>query len=310
MRNLCLLFLSVLLLSACHYPGQGDVRPYGVNYNFEFWGDSLILQSEQPTHNQPISSLVDSSNMVRYGDPLVVAQFMIIPEDSVDSVWVKVARDQLTMGWIHESELVANSVPSDPISQFIFIFSQRHFWYFVGIIVVLLFFMVFLHVRRRDFHIIHFRDIATCYPTLLTITISSSAVLYASIQKFVPSTWVQFYYNPTLNPFGLPFILALFISTLWLLMILSVATLDEVSRQLHFSEAIVYLFSLFGVCVLCYMAFTILTPYWVGYPLFVFYVIWALWRYIHYFRPHYVCGKCGSKLHSLGRCPHCGSQNK
>ncbi len=309
MRNLSLILLSVLLLSACYYPRHGEERPYGVNYNFEFWGDSLLLQSEQPTHNQPVSALVDSSNLVCYGDPLVVAQIMIIPEDSVDSVWVKVARDQLTMGWIHESTLLAQSVPSDPISQFIFFFSQRHLWYFSGFIAILFLFMVIQHVRRRDYHIVHFHDIATCYPTLLTITLSTSAVLYASIQKFVPSTWVQFYYHPTLNPFGLPFILTFFLCTVWLIIILSVATLDEVSRQLRFSEAIMYLFSLFGVCVCCYMAFTVLTLYWVGYPLFVMYVVWALWRYIRFSRPHYVCGKCGSKLHSLGRCPHCGAMN-
>lgn len=32
----------------------------------------------------------------------MVAEFMIQPADSVDSVWVKVARDQETMGWVHE----------------------------------------------------------------------------------------------------------------------------------------------------------------------------------------------------------------
>ena len=83
MRNVALIFLSALLISACSYPHQGDGRPYGINYNFELWGDSLILQSDQPTHNQPISTMLDSNNVVYQGDPLVVAQIMIIPEDSV-----------------------------------------------------------------------------------------------------------------------------------------------------------------------------------------------------------------------------------
>lgn len=310
MRNIAIFILSALLLNACCYPQQGDGHPYGVNYNFEFWGDSLILQSDQPTHNQPISAVLDSSNVVYHGDPLVVAQIMVIPEDSLDSVWVKVARDQLTMGWTHESDLIANAVPSDPISQFIYLFSQRHFWYFMVFLICLLLFMVIQRVRRRHYHIVHFRDIATCYPTLLTLTLSSSAVLYASIQKFVPETWVHFYYHPTLNPFELPFILALFLSSIWLIIILLVATLEEVSRQLRFSEAIIYLLSLFGVCVLCYMVFSILTLYWVGYLLFFLYIAWALWRYFCYFRPRYICGKCGSKLHDLGRCPRCGAMNE
>lgn len=138
MRNVALIFLSALFFSACSYPHQGDGRPYGINYNFELWGDSLILQSDQPTHNQPVSTVLDSNNVVYQGDPLVVAQIMIIPEDSVDSVWVKVARDQLTMGWTHESVLIANVVPSDPISQFIFFFSLRHYWYFLGFIICLI----------------------------------------------------------------------------------------------------------------------------------------------------------------------------
>ena len=310
MRNLALIFLSALFFSACYHPQQGDGRPYGVNYNFEVWGDSFILQSDQPTHNHPISTVVDSSNVIYHGDPLVVAQIMVIPEDSVDSVWVKVARDQLTMGWMHESDLIAKAVPSDPISQFIYLFSQRHFWYFMGFIICLLLFVTFQRVRRRDYHIVHFRDISSCYPTILTLMLSTSAVLYASIQKFAPMMWVQFYYHPTLNPFELPFVLALFLCSIWLIIIFAIATLDEVTRQLRFVDAIMYLFSLFGVCVLCYMAFTFLTLYWVGYPLFAGYIIWALWRYFHYYRPRYICGKCGCKLHVMGQCPRCGTMNE
>ena len=44
---------------------------------------------------------------------------MIQPADSVDSVWVKVARDQETMGWVHEKELLEKVVPVDSVSQFI-----------------------------------------------------------------------------------------------------------------------------------------------------------------------------------------------
>ena len=104
--------------------------------------------------------------------------------------------------------------------------------------------------------------------------------------------------------------LLLFLSSVWLILILLVASLDEVNRQLRFSDTIMYLLSLFGVCVLCYMVFSILTLYWVGYLLFVVYAAWALWRYIRRYRPHYICGKCGSKLHALGRCPHCGAMNE
>ena len=40
--------------------------------------------------------------------------------------WVKVARDQETMGWVREGELLKKVVPVDPISQFIHLFSSSH----------------------------------------------------------------------------------------------------------------------------------------------------------------------------------------
>jgi hypothetical protein len=38
-----------------------------------------------------------------------------------------------------------------------------------------------------------------------------AATVYNSIQHFVPETWEHYYYDPTLNPFEVPFILGLFI---------------------------------------------------------------------------------------------------
>jgi len=313
-------FLSTMLLIACYNHGQqtpdawdltkqqidsisfSTTHHYSQNYNFVVNASRLPLADALP------DMAFDTMYVVR-GERVVVAEIKTVPSDTIDSVWVKVARDQITQGWIRESELLEGVSPDDPISQFIDLFTNNHLMLFLGFCVLAAGLYALRRLSRRNAYIVHFHDIATCYPTLLTITLSTSAVLYASIQKFVPSTWVQFYYHPTLNPFGLPFILTFFLCTVWLIIILSVATLDEVSRQLRFSEAIMYLFSLFGVCVCCYMAFTVLTLYWVGYPLFVMYVVWALWRYIRFSRPHYVCGKCGSKLHSLGRCPHCGAMN-
>ena len=46
-------------------------------------------------------------------------------------MWVKVARDQQLMGWIHEQDLLSSVVPNDPISRFIYLFSLRHLPFFV-----------------------------------------------------------------------------------------------------------------------------------------------------------------------------------
>ena len=243
-------------------------------------------------------------------DRLVVAEVMIVPEDSVDSVWVKVARDQSTMGWVHEQDLLARVVPDDSISRFIHTFSNTHLIYFLSVLGVLSVLWLVRRMRRKRFHIVHFDDIGSCYPTLLCLTLSGAATLYASMQNFVPDTWTEFYFHPTLNPFGLPFILGLFVASVWLIVILAIASVEDVCRQLPFQEAMLYLFALLGVCAGCYLFFSLTTLYYLGYPFFLFYVGWALRRYFRYARCPYVCGRCGAKLHSKGRCPRCGAWNE
>lgn len=307
MRKVCLFFMALVLLSACYYPADEAIL-YAVNDNFNLAADSLRLQTEEPLHNMPIDTLSDSI-MLHYDDPLVVAQIVIIPEDSIDSVWVKVARDQFTQGWIHQSDFLASVVPDDPISEFIYLFSQRHLWYFLGVVFAVLMLFVWRQTRRYHFYVIFFRDISSFYPTLLAVTLSSSAILYASIQRLIPETWVMYYYHPTLNPFDLPVILGLFIAIIWLLVVLIIASIDEVFSQLPISEAILYLFSLLGVCVVCYMVFSQPALGWVGYLLYLTFCVSFVWKYMRCFRAHCICGRCGAKMHGKGVCPRCKTLN-
>ena len=90
-----LLFLVLAILMACQYPSpvtsSEDMpqktrdsvnylveRHYTLNSNFEVTSDSLMLQQ---------LPLVDVLPVFK-GERLVVAEFMIQPADSVDSVWV------------------------------------------------------------------------------------------------------------------------------------------------------------------------------------------------------------------------------
>ena len=229
---LIFLLLVFHLLTACYYqkPDYSDewdlterrkdsldfeaTHHYTENYNFLMVGDSLSLQTARPYHNPVSSDLVADSVTVFGDDRLVVADIMIVPEDSVDSVWVKVARDQYTMGWVHEKDLLEEVVPDDSISLFIHVFSDKHLIYFLCVLGVLLVVWLTRKMRRKRFHIVHFDDVGSLFPTLLCMTLSGAATLYASMQKFVPDTWMEFYYHPTLNPFGLPFVLGLFVACL------------------------------------------------------------------------------------------------
>lgn len=307
MRRVYLFLMASLLLSACYYPAD-EAMLYAVNDNFCLTADSICLQTQEPLHNLPIDTLSDSIKLY-YNDPLVVAQIVVIPEDSIDSIWVKVARDQFAQGWIHQCDFLSNVVPDDPISNFIYLFSQRHLWFFIGLVIAVLVVFIVQQIRHCHSHVIFVRDISSFYPTLLTIALSSSAILYASIQRLVPETWVMFYYHPTLNPFDLPLILGLFIASIWLLVVLVIATIDEVLSLLPITEAVLYMLSLSGICVVCYLIFSLPVLGWLGYLLYIIFSIALIWRYLKCFRARCVCGRCGAKMHGKGRCTRCKTIN-
>ncbi|MGN0232934.1 MAG: zinc ribbon domain-containing protein [Bacteroidaceae bacterium] len=308
MRNLFALLL-ILLLSSCYNRSQ-EAGLYEVNDNFVVTADTLYLQAQQPLHNMPTpSSVFSDSIFIRRGEELVIAQIVVIPEDSVDSVWVKVARDQMLMGWTHEQDLLSGVVPNDPISRFIYLFSLRHLPYFVCLIVLALALLLVRHVRHAHSRVFLLNDIASVYPTLFMVVLGGAAVLYAHIQRFEPDMWVRFYYHPTLNPFSLSLVLGLFVMLFWLLLILFLAAVDEVFSQLSLGDALFYMLTLLGMSMCLYTLFTLTAFYWAGVILYVAFAIVALTRFFLYFRPRYLCGQCGCKMHDLGPCSHCGAHN-
>jgi hypothetical protein len=207
-----------------------------------------------------------------------VADIKTVPADTIDSVWVKVARDQLTFGWIHENELLAKVSPDDPISQFIDFFSDAHMLIFLAFCVVVVAAYGVRRLMKRGAKIVHFNDIPSFYPTTLCLLIASSAVLYSSIQLFGPESWRHFYYHPSMNPFALPLHLGLFVSSVWAIVIVAIATVDDVTKKLPLGAAVLYLSGLTAVCAVCYVVFSITTLYYIGYPLLIAYFVFAIKR--------------------------------
>ena len=262
---------------------------YTQNYNFVVTGDSLVVVAQQP-EAMAIPDVVsieiesigeeqqkDSITLRKY-EHIVVADIMTVPSDTIDSVWVKVARDQLTFGWIHEKELLAKVSPDDPISQFIDLFSNVHLLVFLAFCVVIVAAYGVRRLMRRGAKIVHFNDIPSFYPTTLCLLVASSAVLYSSIQLFGPESWRHFYYHPSLNPFGMPLHLGLFVTFVWAIIIVAIATVDDVTKHLPLGSAILYLGGLLAVCAVDYVIFSITTLYYIGYPLLIAYYIFALRR--------------------------------
>lgn len=281
---------------------------YSIGYNFVVKARSLTLVRQQP--EEIVTQLPTDSLCVMCGDRLVVVDIRTLPSDPIDSVWVQVARDQSTFGWIHENQLLKGSVPDDPISQFISTFSDTHLLIFLVVIAVIAISYLLHNILKQKAFIVHFNDIPSPYPTLLAVTVATAAAFYSSIQLFAPDVWRHFYYNPSLNPFSLPPLLGIFISAVWAILILALAATDDVRHQLPFGQAVLYLAGLAGICAALYIIFSITTLYYIGYPLLAAYVVFAIYRYMRFSAYHYICGSCGRKLHAKGRCPYCGSVNE
>jgi hypothetical protein len=270
--------------------------------------DSLVLSKQQP--EETLSHLQEDSLVVYKNDYLVVADIRIMSADSIDSVWVQVARDQQTFGWIHESKLLPNVVPDDPISLFISTFSDIHLLVFLVIIVLISVYYIMRKLLSASLPIVHLRDINSIYPTLLVLLVATSATFYASIQLFAPQVWHHFYFHPTLNPFSVPLPLNLFLLSVWAILLIGLAAIDDVRHLLPLGDAVLYLCGLAAVCAVNYIIFSVSTLYYIGYPLLIVYVYWAIKRYIKMPRIKFVCGNCGMPLEKSRRCKHCGALNE
>lgn len=324
-----LLLTTVIVLSGCYhkktFSGKRNIAAteltqeqqdslnfvhthhYSQNFNFIVKQDSIVLLKGQP--EEIISNLPTDSIIVKKGERIAVAEIRMMSSDPTDSVWVQLARDQYTFGWTREKSLLQAVVPDDPISQFISTFSDTHI--LISLIIISIISMAYLlrKLFKNNANIVLFNDINTFYPTLLTLTVSASATFYSSIQLFAADIWQNFYFHPTLNPFSVTPILSIFLFSVWFMVILMVAVIDEVRKQLPFSDAILYLCSLCGICAICYIVFSITTLYYIGYPLLIAFYIYTLRKFYNSSRAPFICGNCGELIRHKGKCPKCGAMN-
>ena len=281
---------------------------YSQGFNFIVTADSLMLLRQQP--EEAVNKMKTDSFAVKNGKEVVVADIRILPIDKQDSVWVQIATEDYAFGWIHESRLLKQVDPADPISQFISTFSNIHLLIFLIVISIMGVGYLARKILKKNAHIVHFNDISSFYPTLLAVIVALSAAFYASIQLFAPETWREFYFHPSLNPFSQPILLNIFLVLVWAMLIISIATIDDVRRLLKSGEALLYLSGLGTVCAVNYIVFSVLTLYYIGYPLLIAYIYYAFRIYLRKSSETYYCGNCGVRLHRKGRCPHCGAVNE
>ena len=259
---------SISFSTAHHYTNK---------YNFLVFKDSLELMRQQP--EEYISGLKVDTFAVKKNHLLVVTDIRMVPQDSIDSVWVQLATENNDFGWVRESKLLRRVVPDDPISEFIMTFSNVHLLIFLVVIVVI----TMAYLVRKVFHsngkIVHFNDIDSPYPVTLVLLVSISAAFYGWIQSFEPEMWRHFYFHPSLNPFAVPHLLGVFLALVWAVLIVALACVDEVYHRLTFGEGLLYLGGLAGVCALDYIIFSVLSLYYIGYVLLFAYIYFAIKTY-------------------------------
>lgn len=281
---------------------------YGQNFNFIVKADSLVLIKGQP--EEYLSGLTTDTACMKKGDRVAVADIKIMSSDPIDTVWIELARDQYSFGWARENTILPHVVPDDPISKFISMFSDTHLLITLIIISVIALAYLLRKLFASNAKIVLYNDISSFYPTALLIIVSASACFYSSLQLFAPDEWQNFYFHPTLNPFSVSPLLAIFLASVWLMLIVTVAVIDECRRLLSASEALLYLCSLCGICAMCYILFSITTLYYVGYPVLIAFIVYTVRKYLkNYYKP-FVCGNCGARMNRKGKCPECGALNE
>jgi hypothetical protein len=267
--------------------------------NFEVLDDSLALRQWPFTDEVPL----------RKGDEVVVAECMALPGDSTGAMWVKLAHDQETMGWVPEEELRGRLLPDDSVSHFVYFFSHSHVVVFIVVLGLFGLAMVGRAVRRREWSWSWFRKVETSYSTLWLWLLSTTAFLYALIQRFFPSVWELFYYHPSFDPFDLAPLLSVFVLLVWGTLWIGVAVVDELCHQKRIDRAFFYGLAVASAGILLYVLFTFL-PFYLGLPAWVAYTVLCVRRIRYRSRFRYVCGQCGAKMKEKGVCPVCGAINE
>lgn len=271
--------------------------------------DTILLSAVAPFGVVPSNIESDISMTIVKGERLRVADIIINRADSIDSVWVKVACDEVNAGWIRETELLSHARPDSPISTFIIQFSDIRLIFGITILTLCLAAFVLQTWRRARFRIVHLNDIPSFYPTLFCIAVSLSATVYESVHHFAPETWDAYYFHPTLNPFALPRVMSFFVLSVWSLVIIFVAVIDDLLRQHKIVNSLSYFISLMAISMLVYLFFTITVQLYVGYLLLPVYWYFAIRQHLRHNIPRYVCGKCSTPMLNKGRCKHCGAIN-
>lgn len=245
---------------------------YGEGFNFRVVADSLpLLPNLETVSSQVLTDVTNWGDTVLRGDLLVVAE--VARKESADSLapdtfWIKVAHDQLTQGWVEESQLLQSVVPDDSISQLLHSLTySRGIWMSLLVLMGLLGFVIYRRVSVNHDWLSLLRHSDSWYAPLLISLVVLLAVTYASVQLWVPEFWQEYYFHPTLNPLLLPGVMCWMMVVVWLIIITFIALLIEVYHRYYFLQGLAYVVEVLGMAMVAYLFVSWAAQIYIGYLL-------------------------------------------
>lgn len=258
-----------------------SIHHYNTGTNFVLKADSLVLYS-YPKGWDGKAEIAPDSFVLEGGNDFVVTEIYHYDSDEgtgADSVWLCLVSDEAHPGWTGETTMLEKSSPVSPISQFIYTFSDTRVYVFITLAVLMTAAVCYCKCKRALLWFVHFRDITSFYPCAFTVTMSTASMIYSTLQKFAPEVWTAYYFNPSLNPFNQPAAICIFLISLWLSVLFLLSVVFDIMDKEPFFQSLSYVLSLICAGCVMYVILALTVPYYAGYLIYVFYVVFSIGRF-------------------------------
>lgn len=252
----CLFFVLLYLFASCSfgnghdYVGENNehhnqdsiafsaTHHYNIGYNFVLIADSMQLFTTPEGVSLNLDYAPDSA-IIRSNEDFVITEIYHVPVvDSTitDSIWLRVGSDGIPLGWVSEGELLNKAAPVDPIS--LLIFYVRHHDKFILALsfIIILAIAIYIIVAEKKIAKFNKQRVISYYSIAFLLSITAAGVVYSILTEKHSDLWQDFYFHPTLNPLGLQKMLALYLSTIWLSIILWLASIFDLIAKTTLSK--------------------------------------------------------------------------
>lgn len=232
-----------------------EYHHYNVGYNFMCSEGGLVLKPTPKGISMSLDYAPREYTLYKGDDFVITEIYRTTDTDSLqpDSIWLRVGSNDIPLGWVSEPDMLAKASPVDPISRFIYFCQHnRNLLSQLSLLLTIILIMYINHNRekRQDIDPL---TVKSPYSLAQFGAVIVTGIIYSCMQHFSPSIWQEFYFHPSLNPVGQPLILALYLTFVWLCIILLLASAFDLNERRSFGKmlctiAIQIVFAVFLYC--------------------------------------------------------------